>query len=55
MYTAVHRQTSLTLSSQIVEDSNSGGTVYNSAYVSEVFSESLIAKSTMQQFFGQNF
>ena len=51
--TAVRRQNALTLISEIVEESDFSETACNFAYVSDV--KSLIAKSTLQQFFGYNF
>ena len=48
-FTAVSSQNTLTLISEIVEESDFSDAAYNSAYVSDV--QSLIAKSTLQQFF----
>ena len=53
MYAAVHRQNALTLISEIVEESDFSDAGYNATYVSDV--QSLITKSTLQQFFGKNF
>ena len=49
----MRRQNTLTLSSEIVEESDFSDAAYNSEYVSDV--QSLITKSTLQQFFGYNF
>ena len=46
MYSA---KTLLTLSSEIVQESDFSGAAYNSAYVSDV--QSLITKRSFQQFF----
>ena len=48
-YTDVSRQSALTLTSEIVVESDFSDTAYNSAYVSDV--QSLIAKSTLQKCF----
>ena len=45
---AAHRQN--TIYSEIVQEIDFSDTPYNSAYVNDV--QSLIAKSTLQQFFG---
>ena len=48
--TDVRGQDALTLSSEILQESDNSDTAYSSVYVSDV--QSLIAKSTFQQFFG---
>ena len=53
MYAAVHRQNALTLILEIVEESDFSDAGYNATYVSDV--QSLITKSTLQQFFGKIF
>ena len=47
--TCADKKNHLTLSKEIVQESNFSDTAYNSAYVSDV--QSLIAKSTLQQLF----
>ena len=51
--TAVRRQNTLTLISENLLESDFSDTAHNSAHVSDV--QSLIAKSTLQQFFGYIF
>ena len=53
MHLTIMQNYARTLSSKIVQEIDFSGTAYNSAYVSDV--QSLIAKSTLQQFFGCNF
>ena len=49
LYTAVRRQNTLTLSMEVVEETDFSDTAYNSAYVSDV--HSLIAKTTFVTIF----
>ena len=52
LYTAVRRQTALTLSSGIVQESDFSDTAYNSAHASD--EPSLIAKSALQHSWTQD-
>ena len=52
-YAAMRTQNTLTLSLKTFEENDVSDTAFNSTYVSDV--QSLIEKSTLQQFFGLKF